>query len=100
MRLLISWPDMFPKDHIRRIIIIQKFRNQPAYDKLLQHFGSEIVSFATELDENTTSIKNLGPATSGQAILILDDMLQAVAHTEVLCSLVIGAVHHKKYVSN
>ena len=89
---------MFPNDHIRRIIIVQKFRNQPAYDTLMKHFGQGLISFTTEFDETTTSIENIGPSTAGSAILVIDDCLHILSDSDHLCSLIVGGVHHQKYV--
>lgn len=85
---------MFVDNRIRKVVVVQKFRNQPAYEELLSYFGPKIITFTQEFDENTISVENLGPASNGSAIVVLDDMMHLVANSELLCSLIIGGVHH------
>ena len=87
---------MFENSRIRKIVVVQKFRNQPAYDELVRHFGPQIVTFTTDFDDDVTSLENLGPPSTGSAIIVLDDVLHLFSKSQALRNLIVGGCHHNK----
>ena len=93
LKLLKAWPNIYPNDPIRKIVLIHKFGNQPVYSEMQQLFGEKLL-MTSDFNEDTFEEEKVGNPKDGMLICILDDVLHEVSSNPLLTHLVIGGVHH------